>query len=98
MAAVFAAAGFDVPAAAVAADELRRGDAAATAPTGPTRASASRSPTSAAVPGTEFKVFSGALDAPTCYQRPSVAQNHAHVTNLNLHKISPEKFHPRQNP
>ena len=51
-------------AAAVAADDLRRGDAAATAPTGPTRASGSRSRTSARrSPATEFKVFAGALSS-----------------------------------
>ena len=47
MARVFEATGFPVAAAAVAADDLRRGDARATAPTSRTCASASRSWTSA---------------------------------------------------
>ena len=58
MATVFAAAGFDVPAAAVAAHALRRGDAALRRPTAPTCASAWRSPTSARrCAASEFKVF-----------------------------------------
>ena len=62
MGAVFARERLRRPAAAVAADDLRRGDARATASTAPTRASGSRShDLGDALAGTEFKVFAGAL-------------------------------------